>query len=275
MSCESPASCVAVGDIDNGNTDESALALTWSGKSWKNVTVHLPPGAFDDALDSVSCVPLARRCVAVGVHLPPTGGLSPVAESWNGVRCVPATPPSVTPGLLNLPDSASCVSAVRCVAVGFYITSSAGTAGLIESWNGKTWTRLRAPVPAGSKGQILTGVSCASASSCVAVGVAAGGNPGVVRDGGLVRRGRLHGIQRERQRQYRQGGRRDLERQGLEAGERVPAPATGSASLFNAVGCLSAAYCVAAGQEGPSGTTSGTSLTGFWNGKGWKLIAAP
>jgi len=54
----------------------------------------------------------------------------------------------------------------------------------------------------------------------------------------------------------------------------VPAPARGKASLFNAVRCLSGADCVAAGQEGPFNTIQGNGLTGFWNGKGWKLVAA-
>jgi len=361
VSCESPASCVATGDIDDGSTDESALALTWNGKSWKTATVNLPAGASDDALDRVSCVPRARRCVAVGSYTAagafpalvetwngsawtpsaapaPAGALeevlfgvscpaakscvavggylpkygsyplenfSPVAESWNGVRWAPATPPTVQGMLYSLLDSVSCVSATRCFAVGWYETATGGSV-LLESWNGKAWTRLHPPLPAGSKGQILTGVSCASATSCVAVGVAAGSQPGNTAFSELWngRTWRVAGIAwpRGTGNSFLVGvscaaaawcvadgytgfnvtatghtGRAAAVSWNGKAWRvtGVPAPAKGSASLFNAVSCLSAAYCVAVGQEGPLSTTQGNGLTGFWNGKGWKLVAAP
>ncbi len=63
--------------------------------------------------------------------------------------------------------SVSCVSPTNCLAVG-----SDAASVLIESWNGKAWRRMNAPVPAGSKYPSLTGVSCASDSNCVAVGTA-------------------------------------------------------------------------------------------------------
>jgi hypothetical protein len=55
----------------------------------------------------------------------------------------------------------------------------------------------------------------------------------------------------------------------------VRALAQGS-SEFNAVTCPSANYCVAVGEGGgPGGTTfSNAALTGFWNGKSWKLVGA-
>jgi hypothetical protein len=40
----------------------------------------------------------------------------------------------------------------------------------IARWNGTKWTRQTAPLPAGGDGGRLAGVSCASASNCVAVG---------------------------------------------------------------------------------------------------------
>jgi hypothetical protein len=352
---------VAVGNIDNGQATASALALTWNGKSWKNVTVNLPPGTTTDGLDSVSCVPAVRRCVAVGNYAAPgvfpglvetwngsawtpstppapTGALeealfgvscptakscvavggylpkygsfplenfTPVAESWNGVRWVPATPPTVQGSLYSLLGRVSCVSATRCFATGFYETATGGSV-LLESWNGKAWTRLHPPVPAGSKGQILTGVSCAPAGSCVAVGVAAGSQPGNTGFSELWngKTWRVAGIPWPRgtgnsflagvsctsatwcvATGYTGFTVNDTGDTGRAAAVSwngkawrvtgVPAPAAGSASLFNAVSCLSAADCVAAGQEGPFNTTQGNGLTGFWNGKGWKLVAAP
>ena len=52
------------------------------------------------------------------------------------------------------------------------------------------------------------------------------------------------------------------------------APAKGKASVFNSVTCLTATDCVAVGQVGPSKTTNGTGLSGFWNGKSWRLVTA-
>jgi hypothetical protein len=52
----------------------------------------------------------------------------------------------------------------------------------------------------------------------------------------------------------------------------VAAPGKNKASLFDGVTCLKAAYCVAVGQAGPYDSTSGTGLSGFWNGKTWHLV---
>ena len=48
-----------------------------------------------------------------------------------------------------------------------YVTKS----DLVESWNGKSWTVVPSPNPTGANGG-LAAVSCASASSCLAVGPA-------------------------------------------------------------------------------------------------------
>jgi hypothetical protein len=40
------------------------------------------------------------------------------------------------------------------------------------------------------------------------------------------------------------------------------------------VTCRSASFCVAVGLAGPFGQQQGTGLSGFWNGKTWRLVAA-
>ena len=47
-------------------------------------------------------------------------------------------------------------------------------------WNGSTLRAVMYPAPAGAKGWLLSAVSCASASRCVAVGYYAEGPHGVV-----------------------------------------------------------------------------------------------
>jgi ribosomal protein L24E len=72
------------------------------------------------------------------------------------------------------------------VAVGFYEGSDKATHGLIEMLSNGSWTALKAPVPAAAAGSTdveLLGVSCATPTSCVAVGRAtksSGGALGVI-----------------------------------------------------------------------------------------------
>jgi hypothetical protein len=63
--------------------------------------------------------------------------------------------------------SLSCVTARRCLAVGFWSTENGQGIGgtLAELWNGHTW-RIDNP---GGPGGVST-VSCSSASRCVAIG---------------------------------------------------------------------------------------------------------
>jgi hypothetical protein len=58
------------------------------------------------------------------------------------------------------------------MAVGVTIDESTGVpGGLAETWNGKSWVSLASPSPAGSQETEILSVSCASDSSCAAVGV--------------------------------------------------------------------------------------------------------
>lgn len=299
VSCTPPARCVAVGTYVT-LTAAGALVGTWNGKAWTPSTPPAPAGALMSGLEAVSCVS-AVRCVAVGEYLPMTG-FALLAESWNGVKWVPSTPPGVKGSVAPRLTSVSCVSAARCVAAGYYDIGST-MFPLIESWNGKSWTRMNAPAPAGSGEAFLTGVSCASAKSCVAVGTVAASSLTAfseVWNGKTWRVARI-GWPRGTGSSFLTGvscvpAARCLavgytgsnpgtgENTGRAAAvswngkawtaTRVPAPANGKASLFNAVSCLSATDCVAAGQEGPFNTVQGNGLTGFWNGKGWKLVAA-
>lgn len=63
----------------------------------------------------------------------------------------------------------SCATATRCLSVGTYIGTRDGEP-LSEQMNGHTWTaQTTIPLPARGKGGYLDGVSCSSASSCIAV----------------------------------------------------------------------------------------------------------
>jgi hypothetical protein len=76
-----------------------------------------------------------------------------------------AAPPPVQ-GTLS---SVSCTATTACVAVGSYVNDG-DTVALAERWNGTAWTNQATPNPAGGTEIALNGVSCPSATKCLAVG---------------------------------------------------------------------------------------------------------
>lgn len=171
VSCISATSCTASGFYAIGYGD-LPLAESWNGNTW---TAQIPPnprapaGVQNAFLSAISCTS-ASSCVAGGSYLisnPSTRRL--IAEVWNGstwtLQHVP-TPPGTQQDIAGI----SCVAATICTAVGSYFPSAVSNDVLIDVWNGSTWTRKPAPIPAGDAGLTLTGVSCPAADSCTAVG---------------------------------------------------------------------------------------------------------
>jgi hypothetical protein len=64
----------------------------------------------------------------------------------------------------------SCTSASNCIAVGNEENSAGNLVALAERWNGSTWALQTAVNPSGGTGVSLDGVSCPSATYCIAVG---------------------------------------------------------------------------------------------------------
>jgi streptogramin lyase len=77
-----------------------------------------------------------------------------------------ATPPGATSSILR---SIACSAGSNCDAVG-YTTSAGKIVTLAEHWDGKEWMVRSTPNPAGASESRLEGVSCTSASNCMAVG---------------------------------------------------------------------------------------------------------
>jgi hypothetical protein len=253
VSCKSATACVAVGTYTKNTSSGpvgAPLAESWNGRKWTEARPPVPAGADISGLDSVSCTS-AASCVATGIVITSTVSAA-LIESWNGKawsRMKAAALPATTLGELT---TVSCPAAKSCVAVG-YASSPKGLGSLAETWNGKAWTIATVHWPKGTSNELLSGVSCATASRCVAVGnidsnLNATSNTG--KAAAVTWNGTAWTV------------------------TSVPAPAKGKASLLRDVTCLSAANCVAVGQAGPSGSTNGTGLSAFWNGKSWRLVAA-
>jgi hypothetical protein len=164
VSCVDATDCTAVGTYGSvASTD--TLIESWNGSTW-TVVPSPNPGSTDNELDGVSCTG-PGNCVAVGSYN--NGSIAQVlVETWNGISWSLDTAADPAANEVQL-SSVSCVSATACTAVGSYGGPSS-LETLVESWDGTTWTVVPSPNPVTGTGSALAGVSCASPSSCVAVG---------------------------------------------------------------------------------------------------------
>ena len=218
----------------------SAGAASWS-------TVATP--IAENAIAATSCFS-STVCMAVGTRRDLTEAVNrPFAQSFNGstwrtpLAALP-NPEGSTESVLN---GISCPTSSECIAVG----SSTNARGEIQTmavrWNGTEWNLQSTPSAGGSSNR-LNGISCTSASFCIAVGrhVNIFG-----RDETLLQtwNGREWTIQR-------------WEREALEeaATEQVG---------FNAVSCSSESACTAVGYRRLVVAGPPFPLVIRWNGRAW------
>jgi hypothetical protein len=165
--CASATSCFAVGSQRASGHPTRILVEHWDGSAWTVMSVP-QPGSLGAELTSVSC-PSATSCFAAGRlegGVPKTLVLHWDSATWT----VAATPNKSTDGDNEL-HAVSCASPTTCFAVGVWQPGSLQSAStLIERWNGTTWTITTSPNSSAGNWNALQGVSCASATSCVAVG---------------------------------------------------------------------------------------------------------
>lgn len=180
----------------------------------------------------------------------PGGRLTPSGEALESFASLYALPWSRDPvgeplaTRRSVLGGVSCLSALRCVAVGSYGTSGpAFSGGLLASWNGERWISSSAGT---SGADALQSVSCATPESCLAVGV---GDP----DAGSTMGSESAPIA--------------LLWNGAEWREASP-PARSHAQL-DAVSCSSASACLAVGREG----TSPVAL--LWSDGKWRDVSPP
>jgi hypothetical protein len=158
VSCAVASRCVAVGSTSQSYT----LTEHWDGSSW---TINAAGTNYLGYLESVSCA-TETRCMAVGKS---SDWSSTFARRWNGTTWSTIATPDNPGGSTNdYFTGVSCTAPGACTAVGTYFPNG-DHLPLIERWNGSTWTVSPSPDPGGFF-QDLLGVSCATATSCVAVG---------------------------------------------------------------------------------------------------------
>jgi hypothetical protein len=172
VSCVSSASCVAVGDRSpTSSSGSTSLAETWNGTKWSVVASPNPSGADGTTLYGVAC-PAAKNCLAVGDYFVSSSRATLVAaEKWNGTKWSLVSAPSPSGFTTTALQAITCTSSTNCWAAGSSSnTSTSKYATLTERWNGSKWSIVPSPSPDNTKPDVLSGVTCGSATECWAVG---------------------------------------------------------------------------------------------------------
>ena len=247
VSCTSASACVAVGSTspNSGMT----LAERWNGSNWTLQSTPNPAGSQDAVLNSVACSS-SSACTAVGWSVDSSNTFSTVAERWNGDSWSLQSTPN-DPGLSQL-GGVACPTDSACIAAGIGVDASGALVSLNEGWDGTQWSIQPAANPLGTRGANLFGVSCKSASACMAVGQLTDfpqGNP----------RGTL------------------AETFDGTTWRIVPTPNPDGApnGALNGVSCTSPSTCVAVGAAFDSSGNSVGTLTERWNGTSWSIQPTP
>ena len=154
-----------------------AVARLWPGRS-------LPPGGWGrlaGGSPDASPTPLGPGAMgrgwgpdvfdrASGLAVSGRGRWLPArkpAAAGNWWRVQPTPNPAMRNGLLY---AASCVSPAACTAVGGYENIFGSELSMAQRWAGTGWLIQATPNPRGAIYTLLSGVSCASAAACTAVG---------------------------------------------------------------------------------------------------------
>ncbi len=175
ISCASASFCVAAGYYDNAAGDSQNLLVTWDGSSWTidDSASFSSSGPQQDYLSSVSCAS-PSFCVAAGYYRNAAGESQNLLLTWNGSSWTLDDSASLSTSIsdVNLLTSVSCASASFCVAAGYYENNAGEIQNLLLTWNGSSWSLDAAASLSTSATEInsLEGISCASASFCVAAG---------------------------------------------------------------------------------------------------------
>jgi hypothetical protein len=241
VSCWSPSRCIAVGTYHTTTNHDEPLVERWNGRRWS--IEPIPDPEWGGVLMGVSCWS-PTGCVAVGGYYrgSDVADTNPLVERWNGTTWSIQPAPDTANGVTVMLTSVSCVSPTACTAVGSPGASYWDV--VVERWDGATWSIQPAPqAPMQSQfGDVLNGVSCASASVCTAVGTY---YPTVDYLVSLA-----------------EGW--DGTAWSIEATSNA-----GHSYSLNGVSCASASTCIAVGSH------DGSSLTEQWDAGSWSIQPSP
>jgi hypothetical protein len=268
VSCATAKSCFAVGSGETGT-----LVERWNGTGWALVKAPSPARDAEVDFSGVSCSS-PTNCVAIGEAFTETASSFTdvnFAERWNGRTWSLIPAPATPTGMRVQLDAISCLGAKSCFAVGEKSKSSSSDDGnfeqlnfttVVEHWNGAAWSIVSSPNPKGAFLSFLSGVSCASAKSCFAVGDYIGQTAG----GSLIEHwdGRHWSVVAS---PHAKSSAKPRLRNRIKPGIVTSFEISGGLS---GVSCPTTTSCFAVG-----GGFSGGALTERWNGKKWSTVASP
>ena len=242
VSCTSRSACTAVGGTASG----SVLAERWNGTTWTIQPTPNPAGAAQSFLLAVSCTS-PSACIAAGAYSTTSSQSGPVrslAERWNGKRWTILPTPNPAKSVQSFLNGVSCTSPSACTAIGEQHSAARIVHTLAERWDGATWRIQHTPNPPRVQFASLAGVSCTSASTCLATG---GSDLGTLAE-------RWDGTAWHIQ--------------------HTPNPPGGQNILLASVACPASSACTAFGFDE---TSSGQHLTlaERWNGRTWRIQPTP
>jgi hypothetical protein len=311
VTCASTTNCFAVGTQTAANPSvPKTLIERWDGKTWKVMASPNPPTPGPNSeLRAVSCTS-GSFCVAVGQY----AASKTLIEHWNGKSWSMVATATVPNGGGQALSGVSCTSASFCDAIGGYNPAKGGGfgRGLVENWNGQTWSYVPSTSRLGGDGGFLANVSCASAANCFAVGSEAW--EGQSTPDAIVERWNgkvwwlgisvlhppvsyndLNGVSctattfcmlvgdywtwQSAPPPYRFSGDRTWAERwdGKNWTIMVNTGPTRPQADLAAVSCTSTTNCFAVGMTAKSTATAGpfTTLTERWNGQAWTTVASP
>lgn len=209
----------------------------------------MPDPPLDNAIFGVSC-PSSGSCVAVGQEGNRSFQETLVQTLVNGTWRVTPSPMTPSPFVVDSLTGVSCRSRGACSAVGSAMdVTGTRERTLVETRRNGTWVTVPSPDTTSALNS-LSGVSCASATSCVAVGQY--GSPG--SQGTLV--------------------------ETLSNGtwRRTPSPEAAQpyvVNFLNAVSCSAPAHCVAAGFAATPDAMESRTLIETFAGSTWRVTPSP
>lgn len=248
ITCLSSSDCWTVGSSsDTLGLENQALSMHWDGTAWSDVNPAPvdTSQAAETTFEGVACV-TTSNCWAVGFSL--IQDYQALIEQWNGTAWVliPTPPQQNVPTMNSILYGVACTSASDCTAVGVQWSSALTGNGLyqtlVDHWDGTSWSAVTSQNTSPNEDNILSAVTCASASDCWAVGSSDSYSQALI------------------------------EQWNGTSWNIVPSFQAGS--ILNAVTCVSSSDCWAAG---PYYTPNPPAHTYFehWDGNAWTQVASP
>jgi hypothetical protein len=170
VACPTTTFCWSVGVNNSGGT----YGATWNGTSWTERTVPDPTGSGQQ-LRGVACLS-ATDCTAVGRYSEAGSVIRPLAMHWDGSAWTLLSVPSPTEITEASAYAVSCSATNACTLVGGTTDREGVLRTFAARWDGSTWS-AQATIDPGTRSNRLLGVSCPSATLCVATGDAEGTKP--------------------------------------------------------------------------------------------------